>query len=357
MFRNITNTLACYLLSIACCVAETARAQETTGTDYEKMSVVYDVESFNFFDNREVHSPYQLSQTLFGSLLRGEVGVQFDANTIMIGATGVKDFGQNGISHNDFTLYYHYEEGHFAGSFGAFPRKHLKRELPDIFVYDSTRYYSPTLHGALIQYTSRYGYAEFYCNWINKQGPNEREIFELVTDGRFGCRGYYAGWNAQLMHYSVPRPSNGLKVYDKLMINPHVGFEKNSMGIIDALKMEAGLMLSLNRDRNDMVWKYPMGFLGEVMLRKGQFELYDCIYAGNQQFSDYETYGTQLHRGDPYYRSSLYNRIDLRYYLLSRTYVQCYVGAAFHFTEGALDTSQQVILRIIPNTGMLKDLF
>ena len=106
------------------------------------------------------------------------------------------------------------------------------------------------------------------------------------------------------------------------------------------------LMLSLNRDRNDMVWKSPMGFLGEAMLRMGRFELRDRIYAGNPQFSDYEIYGAELHRGDPYYRSSLYNRTDIRYYLLNRLNVQCYIGASFHYTEGALDNSQQVVLRV-----------
>ena len=82
------------------------------------------------------------------------------------------------------------------------------------------------------------------------------------------------------------------------------------------------------------------------MLRKGRFELRDRIYAGNPQFSDYEIYGVELHRGDPYYRSSLYNRTDIRYYLLNRTNAQCYIGASFHYTEGALDNSQQVVLRV-----------
>ena len=130
------------------------------------------------------------------------------------------------------------------------------------------------------------------------------------------------------------------------MLNPHIGFERSGMEHIDAFSIEGGLMLSLNRDRNDMIWKSPMGFLGEAMLRKGRFELRDRIYAGNPQFSDYEIYGAELHRGDPYYRSSLYNRTDIRYYLLNRTNAQCYIGASFHYTEGALDNSQQVVLRV-----------
>lgn len=132
------------------------------------------------------------------------------------------------------------------------------------------------------------------------------------------------------------------------MIHPHVGFEKSQLIWADAISIEAGLMLSLNRDRNDKIWHSPMGFLGDIKLRKGRFEIRDRIYAGNPQFTDYETYGQALHRGDPYYRSALYNRTDIRFYLLNRINVQCYIGASFHYTEGALDNSQQVVLRVYP---------
>ena len=312
----------------------------------EKATLIWGVNNYNFFDNREVHTPYQRSQTLFGSRLGAEVGVQFGPNAIIAGGQVIKDFGSSDIASSDFTFYYHYEQGHVSGAFGSFPRERLRRELPDVFVYDSIRYYTPVLHGALIQYTGEHGYAEFYCNWLNKQGVGEREIFELVTDGRFGYKGCYAGWNVQLTHFSVPRPANGLRVYDKLMVNPHVGYESSRLCWIDALSIEAGLLLSLNRDRSDMLWHTPMGFLGDVKVRKGRFELRDRLYAGNPQFTHYEVYGAQLHRGDPYYRSSLYNRTDLSFYLLNRMNVQCYATASFHYTEGVFDNSQQLILRI-----------
>ena len=81
--------------------------------------------------------------------------------------------------------YYLYDNGRFSGAFGSFPRKILHRELPDIFVYYSLRYYSPVLHGALIKYECEYGYVEAYCNWINKQSGTQREIFEIVSDGKY----------------------------------------------------------------------------------------------------------------------------------------------------------------------------
>lgn len=336
--------MRCVLLLVSTIAYVSAVAQEFI----EKPQLVFDVDDYSFFDNREVRSPYQRSQTLFGSLLSVEGGIQFGTNTILAGGYAIKDFGQSGLAKQAFTFYYYYEQGHITGAFGSFPRKRLRRELPDIFVYDSLRYYTPILHGALIQYTNDHGYAEFYCNWLNRQGVGEREIFELVTDGRFGIKGYYAGWNIQLTHFSVPRPANGLHVYDKLMINPHIGIERSNIAWFDALHVEAGLMLSLNRDRTDEVWKSPMGFLGEARMRKWRFELRNLLYAGNPQFSDFEKYGSLLHRGDPYFRSSLYNRTDIHFYLLNKTSVQCFVSASFHYTEGAMDNSQQVILRLYP---------
>lgn len=322
-----------------------------------KPRLVFDINNHNFFDNREVRSPYQRSQTLFGSQLGTEIGIEFGANTVMAGMQVIKDFGAQGLAVQDFTFYYHYEQDGFSGAFGAFPRKRLRRELPDIFLYDSLRYYSPTLHGALIQYANDRGYAELYCNWISKQGVDQREVFEIVSDGRFGHRGYYIGWNAQLLHYSVPRPSAGLKVYDKLMLNPHLGIERSHFGWFDTFSIEGGLMLSLNRDRRDMLWHAPMGFLGDLRLSKWRFELRNRLYAGNPQYTHYEDFGASLFRGDPYYRSSLYDRTDICFYLLNKPYVQCYVGASLHYTEGSLDNSQQIILRLTPDTNLLKDLF
>ena len=322
-----------------------------------KLGFVFDVENLSFFDNREVRTPYQRSQTLFGSRLGADIGVRLGENKLMAGVQLIKDFGTDKIFKNEFTFYYRYDNARFSGTFGSFPRKMLQRELPDIFVYDSLRYYSPTLQGALNQYRSAHGYAEAYCNWINKQGVDEREIFEIVTDGRFGHKGLYVGWNAQLLHFSVPRPANGLKVYDKIMVNPHLGFERRNVAWFDFIGAEVGLMLSLNRDRNDMVWKTPMGFLCDVRLRKWRIELRDRLYTGNPQFSDYELYGPQLHRGDPYYRSSLYNRTDVSLYLLEMDWVRCYINASFHYTERRVDYSQQVILNLNADLEVFNRIF
>lgn len=330
----------------------TATAQEE-----KKAKFVFGIDNFSFFDNREVSSPYQRSQTIFGSRLGGEVGLQFGANQILIGAMGIKDFGEKDWVKEAFTFYYHYEKGPFSGAFGLFPRQRLKAELPDIFIYDSLRYYSPTINGALIQYTAQNGYAEAYCNWLSKQGNNKREIFEVVSNGRFGHKGFYGGWNFQMLHYALPSNATNEHIYDKIMLNPHIGYETDKMNWLDALTVNVGAMMSFNRDRTDMKWKRPLGFMGEVKLKKWRFELHDLLYAGERQFSDYEKHGVDLHRGDPYFQSRVYNRTDLSFYLLNKHYIQCRATASVHFTEGEVDNSQQIILRIALDKDFLSDLF
>lgn len=312
----------------------------------EHTKLVGAVRNYGFFDNREVRTPYQRSQTLFGTMLDAEIGIKHENSYILAGKQVIKDFGTNSIAYNNFSFYYKYQSEKVSGAFGVFPRSLLQRELPDIFLYDSIRYYTPTLQGALIQYKGENGTAEFYCNWLNRQSTTEREIFELVTDGCFYIKDFFTGWNMQLMHYSVPKPNNGLKVYDKAMINPYIGLEKEFCRFIDNISIQLGMMLSLNRDRKDMIWKTPVGLLTDMSVTKGRLEVRDRTYIGQAQFSDYDIHGMQLHRGDPYYRSNLYNRSDFNYYLLNKKYVQCYAGASFHYTEGSIDCSQQVVLRI-----------
>lgn len=355
--KHCITLILCVIGILDICAQQSADVSAQEGVNDDKVQFVFDIENFNFFDNREVSSPYQISQTFFGSRLGADVGLKFGDNVVMVGAQVIKDFGASGLFKSDLTFYYHYDNGRFSGLFGSFPRKMLHRELPDIFIYDSLQYYSPSIHGALIKYECNYGYAEAYCNWINKQGVGQREIFEIVSDGRFGYKGFYGGWNIQLLHFSVPQPSEGYTVYDKVMLNPHIGYECEKLGWFDDFSIEAGLMLSLNRDRRNMVWKTPIGFLGDVRLRKWRVELRNSLYVGGKQFSDYELYGSQLHRGDPYYRSSLYDRTDVCLYLLDNKYVQCYVNASFHYTERVLDYSQQVTLRLSPDLLLFKKLF
>lgn len=325
-------------------------ASASLAADRTHSPFIYHVDDLGFFDNREVHSPYQFSGTYFGTRLGAEVGVKQQKNAVSIGYFAISDFGQKGLSDHGWTLYYRYADRHWSGAFGVLPRRLLQRELPDVFVDEALRYYTPNLGGALLQYKARRGQAELYCDWLSRQSMTEREIFEIVSDGDLRLAGdrwlaLSTGYNARLTHFSVRKGKTTDKVYDKFMFNPYVTFKARG-SFIDSFSLTAGLMGSLNRDRTDKVWKTPMGFLGDVTVDKWRFELRNRLYAGQPLMSDYEKYGTLLHRGDPYYRSSFYDRVDATFSLLHGKDVDCHATASFHFTEGAVDCSQQVHLTL-----------
>ncbi|MBR4845134.1 MAG: hypothetical protein IKU98_01800 [Bacteroidaceae bacterium] len=178
-----------------------------------------------------------------------------------------------------------------------------------------------------------------------------------MSKGQFGKNSLMGGWNLQLVHYSVPRNSDGIYVYDKGMVNPYIAYKTNKLKWLDGVALNAGVVFSLNRDREDNQWKTPLGFMGEVAIKKWRFELKDHLYWGEKQFSDYKKHGNNLFRGDPYYQSRCYNRTDITFYLLNKSYVQCRATASVHLTEHCLDNSQQIILHLFPSHNLLKNIF
>lgn len=330
------------------------REKKSVGTEWSWQRLGFHSEDVGFFDNREVHSPYQRSQTLFGSRMGAELSVGSKTSSLNAGYYVIDEFGRDGLTDHGFTLFFHYQDKDgISGAFGSFPRRLLKRELPSVFVSDSLLYFTPNLNGALIQYESRNGFVELYCDWLSRQSLQQREIFEIVSDGEtellrdHSPHSLKAAYNARLTHFSVRSGHQGDFVYDKLMVNPYLEATFRWNGLIEALRINGGYMLSLNRDRGDNVWKAPMGFLGDASLDIWRFELRNRLYVGNPLMSDFETYGRLLHRGDPYYRSGMYDRTDVSFRLLNKQRVQCSATASFHATEGTLDYSQLIHCRIV----------
>lgn len=313
-------------------------------------TVVYNLDELGFFDNRETHSPYQRSQTLFGNRFGATVGLTDGNSTLMAGSYVVQEFGRSGLADTGWTLYYRYQGPRFSGAFGSFPRRLLQRDLPDLFLDDSLRYYVPNVQGALLQYGGENGSAELYCHWRSRQSFTQREIFEIVSDGEWrlpiGNGIITLGYTAELTHFSVRRGVTTDKVYDKLMLYPAVGLQTRPEGtLLDSLRLTLGPVASFNRDRTDKIWKTPLGLYCDVRLDKSFLSIRNRLYAGDVQYSDYALYGRDLHQGDAWYRSPFYDRLDVGFRLLRRGAMECRITASFHFTEGTIDNSQAVLVR------------
>lgn len=307
---------------------------------------LWEVDFLGFFDNREFKAPYQIPQTLFGTRLSPELGIGFRENhQLMAGVSWMGEFGSDKTSIVDWTVYYRYKSKQLNASFGSFPRRQLVEEYPMAMLYDSLLYFNPNINGMLLQYFMPCGYAEVYVDWRSKQSNRDREIFTIASDGRIDIRRFFTGWYLTLNHFAKPRLAEGEHVVDNLMFNPYAGVDLSELLFLDKLRLKAGLLLSMNRNRGDGKWISPAGFLGEVIAEWRFLGLSNLIYAGKDQLTFYDEFGADLHYGDPFYRAPFYDRVDVYAYLLRKKFVECKVSANFHIVDRSVQSQQQLILQ------------
>lgn len=317
-------------------------------TNVVAQEFVWDVDFLGFFDNREFKAPYQKPQTFFGSRLTPEVGIDFkESHSLRLGASWLEEFGSKKDRNIDMLLYYKYSGTNFYASFGTLPRKMLSREFPAVMYYDSLSYFNPFINGVLLQYQKRNNYIEAYCDWKSRQTDQNREIFTLASSALFNLKRVYAGYFLTVNHFAkTENASEDQNVVDNLMCNPYVGIDLSHLTFLDSLSIRGGIVMSANRNRGDNVWITPKGFLCEAELEWGWFGVKNTFYKGQNQLTFYDEFGPMLHNGDPFYRASMYDRLDICAYLLRRNSIECVAKSNIHFVGGRTQFQQQLILRV-----------
>ena len=310
--------------------------------------LLWDVDFKGFFDNREFKAPYQIPQTFFGTRLSPEIGVEIrDEHRLKFGVSWIAEFDTEQKSDFDWTVYYAYTRPSFTVAFGSFPRKLLAEEMPPSMMYDSLLYFNPNINGALLRYTREAGHVEAYIDWRSRQGEDKREIFTIGTDGRYAYKRLYGGWYATVTHFAKSKRSENQNVIDNIIGNPYLGVDLSGLTFLDSLTIQAGALLSANRNRGDGIWHTPAGFLGQVTLGWRFLELKNVVYSGNNQLTFYEEFGSLLHSGDPFYRAGFYDRLDLNIYFLRNKFVECKGSVCLHFVDGKVQNQQQLIVRFV----------
>ena len=308
---------------------------------------LWNVDFTTFFDNREFKAPYQSPQTFFGTRLSPEVGLRVaERHELLGGASWIHEMGSKSNGKVDATIYYRYSDSHFKAALGAFPRRLLVEEYPAAMVYDSLLYYRPNINGALIQYIAPTGYAEAYIDWRSRQSYADREIFTLATNGRFSGPIVGGGWNLTLTHFSCTKNApEDMSVFDNIVINPYLAVDLSHRTPLDSLSLRAGALISLDRNRGDGIWHHPAGFLGELTAEWWRLGIKEVLYAGGRHLTFFDTYGSTLHMGDPFYRARFYSRTDLYSYFLRGKFVELKASVNFHTAGGRLQTQQQLVLK------------
>ncbi len=325
-----------------------------------KPKFLYDVDFVTYFDNRELYDHQQPSQTIFGLRLTPTIGLQLNdslggEHRLIAGVSYIQPFGANWRSVKFHpTAFYEYRQKGFTVSAGAIPYYQLTHALPNYMMSDSMAFAYPNIQGALFQYESKWGYAEFFCDWRGMQSSDTREAFRLVADGRFNYKWLMAGGYIQMNHLAnKSKDQPNLGVCDDVYLNPFVGFDLTEITPLDSFSLQVGYLMGFQRDRKAEEQYFRHGALVDLYIGWRFLGLENRLYAGEGQMPLYHKYGALLNQGNPYYNSKIYNRTDLFIYLVRRPFVTCYFAWNFHYTYGQkLGHQQQFVARF--NLGGIK---
>lgn len=313
--------------------------------------LTWSVDFNTFLDNREGDDFYTPTETIFKTRLAPEIGLSFLNGTHRIsgGVTWIQPVG-NGW--NDYklcpTLYYRYTSPTWRLSLGMLPRTQLIDPMPDVLWSNDMAFNEPNIRGFLIQYVRPQGYAELSLDWRGLQSETQREAFNVNFNGLWNPKGIFlVGGHLMMNHLAKQKnPPVGQNIVDDMLINPLVGVNLAKVTPLDSFTIKAGLLMSLERDRNTDGWQTPAGALIEIVAEWRFLGIKNTLYAGNAQFPLYGEFGSILNMGEPYYQSSFYNRTNVYAYILRNRFVNLEASLNFHYTKEAFGFQQQLLLRV-----------
>ncbi|MDR2972129.1 MAG: hypothetical protein LBU83_09410 [Bacteroidales bacterium] len=312
----------------------------------------YDVDLLFFFDNREYHTPYSESQTLFKIRLSPTIGLKLNdkhegVHKLMAGIHYLQPIGSTYRNLKFFpTIYYHYEYKNINGYFGTIPFVKMLQPIPDYLMCDSVVYDYPNIQGGLIQYQSKHGFVEIQCDWRGQQTKTQREAYRLLLDGEYQYRILKIGGFLVLGHLankSYPAKKDG--VCDELVVNPYIKLDFSTLTPFRSFYIKSGYILSISRERITESTFIKHGAEIELFLNWRFLGVKNTFYVGENLFPLYPNYASLLNRGSPYYQSKLYNRTDLFIYLYRNNFLNCYFSWNFHIVpKYKINHQQQLIL-------------
>lgn len=312
----------------------------------------WEVNLGSVFDNREGDAMMNHAKTFFFVTLAPEVGLKFtDKDRIAGGAVWTQPL-ENGIKNGKIipTLYYRHESDTWNFSMGMFPRTQLREPLPGFMWCDSLAYFQRNIRGALVQYSHRKGFFDAYIDWRGMQSETTREAFNIVFHGEWRPKNnlFLIGSHAMMNHLArrVNSPENE-KVVDNFVVNPFVGLDFSHKTPLDSLIVKAGGVVSLERNRaDDIGWRTPAGLWLDIVAEWKFLGIKNSLYAGGKLFPEYGLLGTELYQGEPFYRSSFYNRTDIYARILKNKYMNLEAQLNFNFAKNNFIFYQRIILDI-----------
>lgn len=302
-------------------------------------------------NNREGGDGYTPDQTFMFTRLAPEVGVSIDDGQHVFkgGIVWYQPMIDDLTGYKLLpTLYYRYNRiDGWHVTVGLIPRSLMVKRMPRYLWSDSLDYCQPNMRGAMTQLVKPAGYAEIAVDWRQMQTDWRREAFAVLFNTDWRVAGpLRLGGHVQYSHLAKSKlGKEGQNVNDDLIINPMAAVDLSRRTTLDSLRLAAGAIIAMERNRGNERWRKPAGFVATATARWRWLQLDETFYTGKDLMPLYPTLGSQLNLGDPYYHSKTYSRTDVTAHVVSNRYVDLTCSLMFHATDQVTGLWQQIACR------------
>jgi len=292
---------------------------------------------YSFFDNREfAGSRINEPQTMAGVHVAPELGLGWnEKHRIFVGANLMREFGSDEmLDYSDLIAYHEFDGKPFRFYMGAFPRRMALEKYPRMFFQDSILNYRPLMTGIFWEHYSDENFLNAWLDWTGRQTRERNEAFFAGLSGRYNLNLFYGQFFSYMYHFAAKKdPVIPEGLHDNGLVWVSLGINPAKKTTFEKLEANVGWTAGLERDRSIGEWHTPQGFLSEIKIEYKGLGLFNTYYMGEKQQAFYEDHGNQIYWGDPFYRSTGYNRADFYVYFVKTNMVNLKLIYSLHFVE------------------------
>lgn len=306
---------------------------------------VWKVGVHSFFDNTEFgHSQLQIPQTMAGVHFAPEIGLSWDTiHRVFVGVDVLHEYGSNKtIDYIDPIAYYEYNSAPFRFFMGAFPRKMVLDDYPQIFFADSINNYRPNINGFCWEYSRGNSYIRAWLDWTSRQTSERHETFFMGESARLNWGNFYAQHFGYMYHFAgVMDPLVPEALHDNGMYLTSLGIDLSKKTGFEKLETNVGWAVGLEDAREGPLnWLTHHALMVESKIEYRGLGLKNSYYRGAGQMSFYNDHGMNLYWGDRIYRAKEYDRADFYIHFLNTDVVQTKLTYTLHLVEKQMYNEQ-----------------
>ena len=314
----------------------------------------YDLALRYNFDNYEFDrggNEYLRSRTInaFNFALVGGLDMRESSAVSHLFRAGIsctKDMGSRDIA-PELLAYYSFNYA-FSGStvlqgvFGIYPSDYSEEEYSRAFVSDSLRFYDRAYEGMMFKLKTEHSYSELWLDWMGMHGQSVRERFRVVGATSWKPWSFFKiGADFSMYHFAGSVETPG--VVDNILASPYVKLDFSTLAGMRELSLKASMLAGYQRDRKFGTGTLlPLGGELELRARYRRLGLDNVFYAGGDLMPFYDNtaygkkYGNTLYFGSPFYRASLYDRMELYFAPYISRRLDFRISAVFHFAASEI---------------------